>query len=385
MMTGKYLRPLLRQGLGGDSETLAGLPARLRLPHRGVLPAGGLLHRRASASDRFRDRRLDFEYARVEFADPPRASASWSSAYLGRAGADHRLFLWVHLFEPHEPYVAHAEHPFGDRDVDRYDSEIAAADDGIGEIVSAGAQRRRPNAVVIVTADHGEEFGEHGGRYHGTTVYEEQVRVPLVVATPGLAPRRVETPVQTIDLLPTVLSALDIPRPPGSPATTWERSCAGAPPQPETAFAETDEQTLLADAEWRLVCARRVGACALYNLDLDPGETRDASAAQPERFAAMKGAMRRLEAAHGRYERGEGGDGGSAKPWPEPDSARSRGGRRSGARDCRVARRQPTSYSGAKQRRCCSISKRTRSALPRSGSPCRATTTTWFGAGPRSR
>src|SRR6185503_12427125 len=100
-----------------------------------------------------------------------------------------------------------------DRDVDRYDAEIAAADAGLGAVV-ATVRERRPNAVVIVAADHGEEFAEHGGRYHGTTVYEEQVRVPLVVSAPGLLPpHRVSAPVQLVDLLPTVLAGLQIPRP----------------------------------------------------------------------------------------------------------------------------------------------------------------------------
>ena len=51
-------------------------------------------------------------------------------------------------------------------------------------------EKRRPGAIVVVSADHGEEFGDHGGRYHGTTVYEEQVRVPLVVVAPGVAAER---------------------------------------------------------------------------------------------------------------------------------------------------------------------------------------------------
>jgi arylsulfatase A-like enzyme len=97
--------------------------------------------------------------------------------------------------------------PFGDRDIDRYDAEIAAADARSGPS-STRVRARSPGAVVIVTADHGEEFGEHGGRYHGTTVYEEQVRVPLVMNAPGLlAPRRVtRARASLVDLLPTVLA-----------------------------------------------------------------------------------------------------------------------------------------------------------------------------------
>jgi arylsulfatase A-like enzyme len=338
MMTGKNLRPLLVQGLGMDSDTFAGILRTYGYRTAAFYPPAVFFIDEELFAP-FRDSRLGFEYARVEFADPhQRADAV--RAYLDKQPIDRKVFLWVHLFEPHEPYVLHPEHPFGERDIDRYDSEIALADEGIGEVVGV-VRGRRPNAIVMVTADHGEEFGEHQGRYHGTTVYEEQVRVPLVVAAPGLpTSRRVEPPVQTIDILPTVLAALDVPRPPrirGRNLARWLQdkarasssgrpgaaaasapSAAAAFGQQESspAFAATDEQTLLADAEWRLVCARRAGACALYNLDLDPGELRDVSPANLDRFTAMKAALRRIEASQGRYEnagaREEGG-----KPWPD--------------------------------------------------------------------
>jgi arylsulfatase A-like enzyme len=318
MMTGKNLRPLIVQGLGKDSDTFAAMLRTYGYRTAAFYPpAVFFIDQELFAT--FEERHLDFEYARVEFADPgQRATAV--EAYLQTQPADRSLFLWVHLFEPHEPYVAHPEHDFGTRDIDRYDSEIAIADEGIGQIVSA-VRARRPNAVVILTADHGEEFGEHHGRYHGTTVFEEQVRVPLIVATPGLAPRRIEAPVQTIDILPTVLAALDVPRPPRIRGHNVGSELAGkvapAAAKPEMAFSETDDQTLLADAQWRLICARRAGACALYNLDLDPGEARDVSAQNQERFNAMKASLRVIAAAQGRYEGGgalaEGG-----RPWPDP-------------------------------------------------------------------
>jgi hypothetical protein len=73
---------------------------------------------------------------------------------------------------------------------------------------------------------------------------------------------------------------------------------------------------MLADAQWRLVCARRAGACALYDLDLDPGEARDRSAAERERFGAMKAELRRIEAAQGVYE-SAGTRAAGAKRWPD--------------------------------------------------------------------
>jgi hypothetical protein len=241
------------------------------------------------------------------------------------------LFLWVHLFEPHEPYEAHAAHPFGDRDIDRYDAEIAAADAGAGAIIEA-VRAARPGAVIIVTADHGEEFLEHGGRYHGTTVYEEQVRVPLIVSAPGLIePGRVAAPVQLIDLLPTVLSGLDIPRPARIRGTDLGPYFAGAgrvgaaggaePGQLDDslkrglAFSETDAHTMLARGSLRLLCARKIGACALYDVARDPGQTADVSATRPADLAEMRGELRALEASHGRFEvRGLRTEG---KGWPD--------------------------------------------------------------------
>lgn len=324
LMTGKNMHPLLTQGLGADSDTLAGLTRIYGYRTAAFYPpAVFFIDEDLFAS--FRDRKLDFEYARIEFADPGERADAVTS-YLADQPREQRLFLWVHLFEPHEPYVAHAAHFFGDRDVDRYDGEVAFADAGIGRIVQA-VRARRPETVVIVTADHGEEFGDHRGRYHGTTVYEEQVRVPLIVAGAGVsAGRRVQAPVQTIDILPTVLGALDIPRPPriqGYDLGRWMRASPRSPAVKSTdadappAVSETDDHILLADGMWRLVCARRAGACALYDLDTDPTEIRDVSAANAERFRAMKSALRRIEATHGPYESAAATVAGE-RPWPGP-------------------------------------------------------------------
>ncbi|MFO0758737.1 MAG: HEAT repeat domain-containing protein, partial [Byssovorax sp.] len=222
---------------------------------------------------------------------------------------------------------AHPEHPLGDRDIDRYDAEIAAADAGLGAVIDE-VRARRPSTVVIATADHGEEFGEHGGRYHGTTVYEEQVRVPLIIDAPGLfAPHHVATPVQLVDLLPTVLSGLQIPRPArvrgddlgpllaGPEALPDGGVAAGTAGGQGAAFAETETQTLLAKGSLRLVCARKIAACALYDIAKDPEERTDIASARPTEVSAMRAELRAVEASHGRYEqqglRKEG------KGWPE--------------------------------------------------------------------
>lgn len=308
MMTGKYMRPLLALGLGDDSETWAAALRRYGFRTAAFYPPAVFFidEQRFGA---FEKTHLDFEYAKVEFASPE-LRAKQVEAYLASAPTDRPLFLWVHLFEPHEPYVMHDEHRFGGdapTDVDAYDSEIAAADAGIGRIVAA-VRARRPGAVVVVTADHGEEFGEHGGRYHGTTVYEEQVRVPLVVVGPGVAPRTSTTVVQTIDLLPTVLSSLGIPRPARVRGRDLGAVLKGADDE-GVALAETDDYALLARGDDRLVCARRAAACALHRPSLDPAERRDFAGDDRTRADELRRTLAALERDHGRFEAGT--------QWPE--------------------------------------------------------------------
>ncbi|HEX3772369.1 MAG TPA: sulfatase-like hydrolase/transferase [Polyangiaceae bacterium] len=319
MMTGKYLRPLLTLGLGEDSETWAQDLRRYGW-RTGAFYPPAVFFIDEDRFTRFEGEQLGFEYAKVEFADPALREQQ-VSAYVDAAPADRPLFLWVHFFEPHEPYVVHPDHVFhggASADVDAYDSEVAAADDGIGRVVRVVRARRagRGAPAIIVTADHGEEFGEHGGRYHGTTVYDEQVRVPLVVVGPGVrAGQGVSTVVQTIDLLPTALSALGIPRPARLRGRDLGAVLCGDPAALDDgrAFVETDDYELMASGPDRLVCERRAAACALYRpADGDPLERRDVSAGNAARFAAMRALLRETARAHGRYEAA------AVSSWPEP-------------------------------------------------------------------
>jgi hypothetical protein len=321
------MRPLLLQGAGEDSDTWAGL-LRTYGYHTAAFYPPAVFFIDQSRFESFEKRALDFEYRWVEFAEGEKRLAQVRE-YLASAPRDKPLFVWVHLFGPHEPYEAHSGLNFGDRDVDRYDAEVAAADATLGQLVQL-INARGTEAVTIVSADHGEEFGDHGGRYHGSSVYEEQVRVPMVVVGPGVKQQRVSEVVQTIDLLPSVLGALGVPRPPRirgrdlGPLLSGARA-AGA----GTAYAETDEQALYAEGNLRLLCARRLGACKLFDLEKDPRQTRDASADHPDALARLRDKQRELSASHGRYEqtglraegkgwpaailRGAGGDGDAAE------------------------------------------------------------------------
>ena len=303
MMTGKYMRPLLAMGgaADDDTETWAGYLRRYGFRTAAFYPPAVFFideHR----FRRMKAQGLGFEYRKEEFA-APELRRTQIAEYVANAPKDKPLFLWVHLFEPHEPYVKHPEHVFeGDDSIAAYDSEVATADGVVGEIVDV-VEKRRPGAVFVVSADHGEEFGDHGGRYHGTTVYEEQVRVPLVIVAPGVHPMVVKTPVQTIDLMPTTLAALDVPQPARVRGRDLGAILAGkaAAGDEGLAFAETDDYTLVARGDERLVCLRKIASCTLFDVRTDPLQKR-AIGDRPARVQELRRLTAAIERENGKLE-----------------------------------------------------------------------------------
>ena len=131
--------------------------------------------------------------------------------------------LWLHYFDPHDPIVAppkeiidrYGEVKGSEQQVLRalYDMEIMYVDDQIGRVLSqirsAGALE---NTIIVIVADHGEGLGDHGWWTHGL-LYEEQVRVPLIIRAPSIpAGRRVSDVVRSIDIMPTVLELAGVDR-----------------------------------------------------------------------------------------------------------------------------------------------------------------------------
>jgi arylsulfatase A-like enzyme len=129
------------------------------------------------------------------------------------------FFLYLHYLDPHSPYKPPKTlEEFGDTELDQYDEILAWVDSHVGRVIDAlDASGLKDNTVVVVTSDHGEEFGEHGGKRHGGKLYEELTHVPLVMRVPGQGPKRVKSLVGGFDLVPTIL---DLARVPGK---AWPR------------------------------------------------------------------------------------------------------------------------------------------------------------------
>jgi arylsulfatase A-like enzyme len=126
-----------------------------------------------------------------------------------------RFFAWVHYLDPHADYLRHEGTPDFGRDMRaQYDHEIAFTDKHLGRLFDyVAAQPWGKNVAIVVTSDHGEAFGEHKLIRHGFEVWEELVRVPLIVHVPGTTPHRVKARRSLIDLAPTVLDLVRVSPP----------------------------------------------------------------------------------------------------------------------------------------------------------------------------
>jgi arylsulfatase A-like enzyme len=287
MLTGKYFPTLARLAPGETHD-----PISTVLRHDGWRTAAffppAVFFVDAQKLKAYADTYFNFEYVKFEYLEAERR-VDQVEAYFDKAKPA-KAFVWVHFFEPHEPYEAHADFPFGPTDIDRYDSEIAYVDRAIGRLV-AYLHRVRPRAIIILAADHGEEFDEHGGRYHGSTLYDEQLHIPLIVNVPGVAPRVVPNPVELIDVTPTVLNLLDIPVPArmrGTDLGPWLAVHPADPDRLPPAFAEVEDKRMIVWRKEKLICDLNWGFCAYYDLATDPGEKHNLADERPERTAALR-------------------------------------------------------------------------------------------------
>lgn len=180
-----------------------------------------------------------------------------------------------------------------------YRRGVQALDAELGRLFAALELRGfLQHAIVVVTSDHGEEFREHGRFLHSQT-YDESLRVPLLAAFPDRrgAGRSVPTPVELVDLLPTLLDWLGLP----PDASLQGRSLAAlargeeglAPAAPALGQDKgSASRHSLRGPRFKLIHDEESGALELYDIKADPGEQRNLAAAEPERAAALRAELR---------------------------------------------------------------------------------------------
>ena len=243
------------------------------------------------------------------------------------AGRSLPFFAYVHTAEPHRPYIApdwyvalfeddyqghvtgyfRGENGFKDatdpRDIAHvqalYDGEVRLADEALGRLI-AGLEERglRENTLIVVTSDHGEELKDHGHWNHGHSVYDELLRVPLIVSGPGVpAGRRVRELVQLVDVAPTILEMAGIRPPQAFEGESLRGLVTGSREEQlegKAIFTRTTYPPLKAvviEDQWKCIYEEG-GAVELYDLEQDPGETHDLADVERERAAALFAKLR---------------------------------------------------------------------------------------------
>jgi HEAT repeat protein len=289
IMLGRHAYAMMHEADLGDHETLADQLARVGYRTAAIFPPAVYFSAGPSFAP-LRQRHFGFSRVVHESLDDDLDSAERTDQAIQilTENAGRHVFLWVHYFAPHEPYTLHPTSNFklgpNPSDSDRYDGEVAWVDREIGRLLDhIGAFR--PDSVVVLTADHGEEFGEHGGAYHGTSLYDEQLRVPLIIRFPGFPPRREPGPVSTADLS-RILESLFT-----ADATSMQDDWALRGSVPMTGapvFAEIGSLKSVVFGQHKAICDLWTNTCRLFDLDRDPQERMNLAAKLPDTLAFMR-------------------------------------------------------------------------------------------------
>ena len=309
LFTGRYpaehgIRDNVSPGLAADVPVLAEI-----LQSRGFATAGfvssivlsrqsGLARGFDTYSDRFEIGEDDARFLNTiqRRGDLPTAEAvSW----LEQQKKGKRLFAWLHLYDPHDPYEP--PEPFASHYAGRpYDGEVAWSDTLVGRLDAVLAQTRlQKDTLLVVTSDHGEGLGEHEESVHGFFVYETTLHVPLIVRAPGVKPgHRLQVVARTVDVLPTVLELLGlaeaIPRVSGRSLAAAFR---GESLRDEPTYAESlvplihygwSDLRTLRRGRWKYILAPRP---ELYDVQSDPGELRNLVGVEAARARELRAGL----------------------------------------------------------------------------------------------
>jgi arylsulfatase A-like enzyme len=244
------------------------------------------------------------------------------------SGSDRPFLLWMHYRDVHGPYVppppydgmfqSETVRPISPREarrrdryldlpddggdlnhyLDRYDGGIRYTDDRIAEFLSELEDRGwLENTLIVIAADHGEEFLDHGQWNHGQSLYEELLHVPLVVLWPGAEPRVETRPISTLAFFPTILRAmgLDPPASDGVDVTPLVRDGVEVA-LPETVFSERKRGAMrsVRRGDWKRIENEADGWMALFDVGEDPQEHDDRSRSAPTVAADLSERLHRF-------------------------------------------------------------------------------------------
>jgi choline-sulfatase len=208
-----------------------------------------------------------------------------------------QFFAWAHYLDPHDQYNAHEEAPkWGNKARDRYDQEVFYTDMWVKKLLDfVNQQSFAKDTYLVISADHGEAFGEHGMYKHAFELWEVLTRVPLLVCGPGIEAQRITERRSHIDLVPTLLDLLGQKPDPKLLGKSLVPELTGSePPQNrEPIYLELTEDShnpprrAIIRGDYKLIWSGPNDKFQLFNLKLDPGEEKDLSKTEPEALKDM--------------------------------------------------------------------------------------------------
>lgn len=273
----------------------------------GAIVNGGYLHERFGMGQGFDH--YDFSPSRDSEVRRADVSVDLALSWIDEA-PDERFFLMLHLFDVHHHYDAPepARGTFTDAYADRYgeeamatlesrlaaeargdvefhvaayDEEILWVDMQVGRFLDGLAERDLLDpSLVVLTSDHGEAFFEHGAAAHGSSLYNEVVRVPWIAWGPGIEPGRRDGPVSTVDIAPTMIEFAEMEVPPVSGISLWPwlRDPGELMPR-RTLYAQNDfystDLAMALDWPLKLIQDFKYTTSEVYDLLEDPGERQN--------------------------------------------------------------------------------------------------------------
>ncbi len=191
------------------------------------------------------------------------------------------FFAWFHFMDPHDKYQSHEGGPhWGKHPRDLYDEEVFFTDRAVGALVDfVEAQPWGARTVIVVSADHGEAFGEHHELRHGHELYEELVHVPLFFVVPGRGARTIDATRSHIDLVPTIVELLGQTPGPALRGESFAAEVLGGPAAPSRDIVcdlprddwNERRRSILHDG-WKLIAFGDDARFELYDLGADPRE-----------------------------------------------------------------------------------------------------------------
>ncbi len=217
-----------------------------------------------------------------------------------KANTSGTFFAWFHFMDPHDEYMPHPGiGPYNNnkRPRDRYDAEVTFVDQHVGKLLEfIKGQPWAKNTVIMISADHGEGFGEppHKHYRHGFELWETLVHVPLMIQAPGAAPRRIDTPRSAIDFAPTILELTGAPPSEALEGKSMVGELYGKPADERDVIADlprtsdNDRRRVLVRGKYKLIAFGDDFSYQLYDVVADPLEEHDLVKSEPKVYEEMK-------------------------------------------------------------------------------------------------